>query len=64
MAEKMLYLKETSVEELTEQWGFRPTYNMFEKLYIRCNYRGDVNWEKAPVYHSGELVNRKIRILG
>jgi len=56
---KKLNVKKTSLHELNEKWGFIPIiYSVFEPLYIRCNSKGEVNWDKAPVYTHEELIGR------
>lgn len=54
---KKLNLKPTSNLELNEKWGLN--ISLKGKLYIRCNAKGIVNWEKAPVYNHVELIGRE-----
>lgn len=64
MAQRNLNVKTTNKAELTKQWGIIPLgYSPSETLYIRCNAKGQVNWDKAPVYQAHELVERKVTIL-
>ena len=56
MANK-LNVKPTSNTELHEKWGFNP--NLKGKLFIRCNAKGIINWEKALVYNANELIDRE-----
>ena len=52
---KKLHVKKVTTEQLAENgWpmyipGFR---------YIRCNKKGKINWDKAPVYTEEELIVR------
>lgn len=59
MAAKTLNVKPTSNAELSspDKWGFNPSLR--GKLFIRCNSKGVVNWDKAPVYNADELFGRE-----
>ena len=54
---KTLNVKKTNIHELEKHWGFKPPV-MDPVLYIRCNVKGSVNWEKSPVYTYQELLER------
>lgn len=56
---KKLNLKPTNNLELAEKWGLNYNPSLKGKLYIRCNAKGAVNWEKAPVYNHLELIGRE-----
>lgn len=56
---KKLNLKPTSNTELAEKWGLNFNPSLRGKLFVRCNSKGIVNWEKALVYNSDELINRE-----
>jgi hypothetical protein len=53
---KTIHVKATTNAELTEKWGFNPQQKGL--LYIRCNSKGAVNWDKAPVYTALEIYGR------
>jgi hypothetical protein len=52
-----LSLRKTSNAEITKQWGF-DTHLQHKSLYIQCNSKGEVNWDKASVYSAEELVGK------
>ena len=54
---KKLHVKQTSLEELATQWGFRPVFASpyGDELYIQCTAEGVVNWDRASVYTLSEL---------
>lgn len=39
--------------ELKYHWGFSPFLR--GELFIRCNSKAEINWEKAPVYTWPEI---------
>lgn len=53
---KTINVKATTNAELTEKWGFNPQQRGL--LYIRCNSKGAINWDKAPVYTAFEIYGR------
>ncbi|MGR3218493.1 MAG: hypothetical protein ACUZ8H_01565 [Candidatus Anammoxibacter sp.] len=55
---KTLNVKKTSLQELKEQWGFEPILLIGREIYIRCNAKGEINWDVAPVYSHDELIER------
>lgn len=56
---KKLNVRKTSAEELNKKWGFFPPRPWVGRdLFIRCNRKGNVNWDVAPVYTSEELITR------
>ncbi len=65
MKQRTLNLKHTSHKELEKMWGFTPPpiYSIFSPIFIRCNAKGEVNWDKAPVYELSELKGKTICIL-
>ncbi|MDR6844490.1 hypothetical protein [Flavobacterium granuli] len=54
---KLNVLKVTKAK-VQEEWGYILPLIWPYHVYIRCNSKGDVNWEKAPVYQKTELDNR------
>jgi hypothetical protein len=53
---KTLNVKRVSKCRLERRWG-GPLPRLYpDTLYIRCNAKGEVNWDKAPVYKFSELV--------
>lgn len=62
MAKKTLNVKATSNYELSNKWGMSVLIQ--GRLFIRCNYKGLVNWDKASVYNLDELLLRgKVKII-
>jgi len=55
---KTLNVKKKSKKEVQEKWETTLMYNLPNTLYIRCNGKGEINWEKAPVYTIQELEKR------
>ena len=56
---KRLHVKETSVREIRSKWGdCIPKKWLGELLFIRCNAKGVINWEKSPVYSAEELIEK------
>lgn len=51
-----LHVKQTNNKQLLEKWGFNPAYK--GDIYIRCNKKGVVNYNSAPVYSLCELLLR------
>jgi len=62
---KRLNVKSITYSDLIENWGSGiPSRYFGVKLYIRCNSKKEVNWEKSPVYFSEELIEMdNVRIL-
>lgn len=50
---KTLNVVKTNPGELAKKWGFYPS--LPNELYIRCNQKGVINWEIAPVYTWKEI---------
>jgi len=59
MTKKTLNVKPTNNSELAEKWGLNFNPSLKGKLFIRCNSKGVVNWDKAPVYNADELFGRE-----
>jgi len=56
---KILNVKSTNKEEIEEVWQLPLPENLNNKeLFIRCDSKGSVNWESAPVYTKEELEER------
>ncbi len=61
---RTLNVVETTVSEISKKWGFEPLLrNRFAPVFMRCNSKGEVNWEKAPYYQLEHLVGKKINIV-
>lgn len=54
---KLNVLKVTKAK-VGEKWGIGLPLIWPCPVYIRCNSKGEVNWEKAPVYQKIELESR------
>lgn len=62
---RILHVKLTSSSEVTQKWGFPPFTALMEilmPLYIRCNVKGEVNWDAAPLYNQMDLIGKVIVI--
>lgn len=55
---RLLNVKEVTKLKLMRMWNMPVPKRWDDNLYIRCNGKGEVNWEKAPVYHLKELKER------
>jgi hypothetical protein len=57
---KTLNVKATNRSEIQSQWGFPIAMGKWatEPLFVRCNAKGEVNWDKAPIYKRSELFER------
>ena len=53
-----LNVKKTTNEELLIKWGFITSFK--GEIFIRCNSKGNVNWEIASIYSKNSLINRKV----
>ena len=60
---KTLNVKRITTKELTEKWGFVPPWKS-QDVFVRCDAKGNVNWEKAPVYFESELKDRLVVEIG
>jgi hypothetical protein len=49
-ARKILNVKEVTKKEVSEFWNIELPFKWPNVLYIRCNAKGDINWDKAPIY--------------
>lgn len=52
---RTLNVKATTSAEISLNWGFNFCGND-SVYYIRCNAKGLVNWDVAPVYSAPEIV--------
>ena len=52
---RTLNVKTTTSAEISKHWGFEYT-GKDSVYYIRCNAKGQVNWDIAPVYSACEIV--------
>jgi len=59
---RTLNLKQTSIKEITEHWGFAPAGDKYHysHLFIRCNRNGDINWDKASIYTLSEVEKKSL----
>jgi len=61
-----LHLKQVSRKLIEDTWGFtlpRIKYND-EKLYMKCNKKGIINWNGAYIYTAHDLVEvNKIKLV-
>jgi len=56
---KTLNVKPITKKQLEERWEMKlPQSFSNRELFIRCNKKGEVNWEVAPVYTKDELEKR------
>lgn len=55
---RVLNVKETSKKEVQQKWDTSLPLLWPDTLYIRCNAKGVVNWEMAPVFRPEELIKR------
>jgi hypothetical protein len=56
---KNLNVKHVTQKELEQKWSVKlPVSFYLRELFIRCNKKGEVNWEVAPVYTKEELEKR------
>ena len=58
---RTLYVKKVTPVELRGKWGIDtlPSNYLNKPIFIRCNSKGEVKWDKALVYHIGELRSQK-----
>ncbi len=62
---RTLHVKVTTRSEVAQNWGFPPMTALMEitmPLYIRCNVKGEVNWDSAPLYNHMDLIGKLIVI--
>ena len=55
---RTLNVKATTKYEVEKKWGFTLPWMLSKELYIRCNAKGEVNWDKAPIISAEKLVKR------
>lgn len=55
---RTLNIKLTTKKEVQEKWNTLLPFKWPETLYIRCNAKGDVNWDAAPVFQPQEIIER------
>lgn len=56
---KLLNVIQVSQKEIEENWETELPLSFFNReLFIRCNSKGKVNWEVAPIYTKHELEKR------
>ena len=53
---RTLNVKQTNNIEISENW--KTPVNLKGTLYVRCNSKGKVNWDKTIVFFASELVGR------
>jgi hypothetical protein len=60
---RTLYVKATTWDKVSKEWGFNPASEYFNvELFVRCNVKGEINWETSPIYKASELINKKVVI--
>ena len=52
---KTLNVKRTSLTELRLRWGDAANILVIRPYWIRCNAKGAVKWNTAPIYTMREL---------
>lgn len=55
---RTLNVKKVTKKEVEQKWNDPLPIVWGNTLYMRCNAKGEINWEKAPVYQPNELVER------
>ena len=60
MKKKLLNVRKTSVKEVLKMWEMDSSMiplrlALASEVYVRCNSKGFINWEVAPVYTKEEL---------
>lgn len=61
---KALYIKATTWDEVSKKWGVNPAPGFFNvELFVRCNSKGEVNWDKTCLYKASELFNKKVVVV-
>jgi len=55
---RVLNVKETTKKEVQQNWNTPLPLLWPDTLYIRCNAKGIVNWDIAPVFRPEELIKR------
>lgn len=55
---RTLNVKKVSKKEVENRWGYPLPLLWSNTLYVRCNFKGEVNWAKTQVYQPNELVER------
>jgi hypothetical protein len=59
---KTLTVQKISYEELTKGWKKEPViFRRDQELFIRCNKKGEINWDKAPVYTWPEIQEQQLK---
>ena len=61
---KKLHVKKTTISEVSTKWGINASCLIGKSFYVRCNSKGIVNWDVAPIFSADELIERdKVIIL-
>lgn len=55
MKKRSLNVIKTTRREIAKQWGTCAWLLPLGELYIRCNSKTIINWDKAPVYTWDEI---------
>lgn len=55
---RTLNVKKVSKNKVEQKWGCQLPLIWSNVLYIRCNVKGKVNWNKSLVYQPNELLER------
>jgi hypothetical protein len=54
---RTLNVKKTTKKEVMSEWGFAPLKRS-DILFVRCNSKGEIKWDIAPIYEPIELLER------
>jgi hypothetical protein len=54
-SQRKLYLKKVSERQIKKQWGSFHSTEASLFWLIRCNQKGEINWDAAPVYSLMEV---------
>lgn len=54
---KKLHVKRTTLQEVYNHWKVVPPVSDVH-YYIRCNAKGEINWDKTLLYTETELIER------
>lgn len=55
---RTLNVKRTTLKEVESIWKMKIPHFGKSEYFIRCNAKGEVNWEVAPLYDLQELEKR------
>ena len=55
---KTLHVRPVSARIVNQKWGTNLP-RLLNPLYVRCNAKGQINWDTTLVYGSAELARRE-----